>query len=564
MRTIKGLPAILAAAAISSVTGCAGPGASTVRAAAPAAPASASLLAEGAPREPLAWADLTAATLSRAKVDRKFVVLDGSAEWCHWCHVMEATTYHDPRVREILARHFVAVKVDVDARPDVEERYGDWGWPATVIFSPDATELGKYRGYIPPEKFVEILEEVVAGDASRDPSVPASPKKPRVASTPMPEEEIAWILRFTEVELDEYYDEKEGGWGHTQKAPLGWDNAWALSRARSGDAGARARVLVTLDKQAALVDPVWGGIYQYSAAADWNHAHFEKLMPFQAGALENYAEAYALTRDAKYLHLARTMQSYVDEFLTSPEGAFYATQDADLNAHDASKPFLSGHDYYAMDDVHRRAAGIPRVDAHEYGKDNALAISAYVTLHEATGDTRALGAAERAARRVLATHATARGGISHDVVDGAPAPRSGAREGVPRGPVLHLADNAAFAFALVRLHEATHDAFWLDRARAVADFLLRELEDAEGGGFFASTADPDAVGVFAARRTPFEDNVMALRVLARIARLEPSRADYRRAIGRTIRAIATPEEIKGRGRMLGDFLMALEESKGVR
>ena len=96
-------------------------------------------------------------------------------------------------------------------------------------------------------------------------------------------------------------------------------------------------------------------------------------------------------------------------------------------------------------------------------------------------------------------------------------------------------------------------------------FLLRELVDDAGGGFFASTVDPDAVGVFASRRTPFEDNVMAVRLLARLAKLDPATSEpYRRAIGRTLRAIATPEEIKGRGRMLGDLLLALEETKGVR
>src|SRR5512140_2741288 len=119
-------------------------------------------LAEGAPRATLAWAELDAKTLARAKAERKYIVLDGSAEWCHWCHVMEATTYHDPEVRKILDKHFIAVKVDVDSRPDVEERYGDYGWPATVMFSPDATELGKYRGYINPEKFKRILEDIVA------------------------------------------------------------------------------------------------------------------------------------------------------------------------------------------------------------------------------------------------------------------------------------------------------------------------------------------------------------------------------------------------------------------
>src|SRR5687768_3825253 len=150
-------------------------------------------MAEGAPREELPWATFSPETFARAKAERKYIVLDGSAEWCHWCHVMEATTYHDPAVRKILDEHFIAVKVDVDSRPDVEERYGDYGWPATVMFAPDATEIGKYRGYIDPEKFRGILEEIVAsGLAEKKAETKPRPvvKAPRTA---LSEEHLAWI-----------------------------------------------------------------------------------------------------------------------------------------------------------------------------------------------------------------------------------------------------------------------------------------------------------------------------------------------------------------------------------
>src|SRR6185436_16214352 len=93
--------------------------------------------------------------------------------------------------------------------------------------------------------------------------------------------------------------EDQGSWGRQQKAPLGWNNAWTLRKAAAGDEKAKAQALFTLDKQSKLIDPVWGGIYQYSAARDWDSPHFEKLMTFQAPALDNYATAYRLTGDAK-------------------------------------------------------------------------------------------------------------------------------------------------------------------------------------------------------------------------------------------------------------------------
>jgi len=525
------------------------------------APSASAPLPEGAPRAPLAWADLTPATFARAKAERRFIVLDGSAEWCHFCHVMEATTYHDPAVSTLLAARFIAVKVDVDSRPDILERYGDWGWPATVIFSPDAEELGKYRGYIPPADFVGILRDVVAAGG-------AAEAEAKITLTPLAQpkdrlgdEELSFILRDTEVLLDDYYDDDEGGWGRTQKAPLAQDNAWALSRAAAGDAVMKQRVLFTLEKQAAVLDPVWGGIYQYSVGHDWTHPHFEKLMPFEAGALENYADAYALTGDAKLLATAEAVRRYLDAFLLSREGGFYASQDADVNAHDPTKPFLSGHDLYALADADRRARGIPRVDTHEYGRENGLAIAAYVTLYEATCHPRnarglcdegALATARRAAARVLATHASPKGGIAHDAE--------------PTARVLHLADNAAFGYALTRLYEVTHDEGYRDGASKLADFVKRELVDPASGGFFASTVDPDAVGVFARRRVPFEENVMAIRWLAKLALVgrEDERAGFAALAEGALVAIARPEEIRGRGRMLGDFLLALDEVKRMR
>jgi uncharacterized protein len=114
----------------------------------------------------------------------------------------------------------------------------------------------------------------------------------------------------------------------------------------------------------------------------------------------------------------------------------------------------------------------------------------------------------------------------------------------------------------MRLYEATRNPRYLDDAKAIADFMLRELQD-PAGGFLASTPDLTAVGVLAARRKPFEDNVMALRFLARLSRVAPSDA-YRNAIGRALSVVATREAVGDRGRMVGDLLLALEETKYLR
>ncbi len=543
--------------------GCA-PGAGAKGAAAPASalgpleacPLSLETEPSGAPKADLAWADFSPATFARAKAEHKFVVMDGAAEWCHWCHVMEATTYHDPRVQELLAKSFIAVKIDVDSRPDLEQRYAEYGWPATVIFSPNAEEIGKYRGYIAPDDFVEILR-TIATVAAREPHDTSAAKgdiATPARALPVTEDALAFVTEFTTAELDEYFDDQNGGWGRRQKAPVAANNAWSLTRAAAGDTKRRDQALFTLDQQRKIIDPVWGGIYQYSTNGDWEHAHFEKLMTFQAGALENYAMAFSVSKEPRYLNDAQLLRRYVDTFMTSPEGGFYATQDADLNAHDRARPYMTGHAFYALGDGERRALGAPRVDTHEYAKENGLAMAAYVTFYETTGDATALATARRAAKRVATTHASARGGVSHDAVTSEPA-------------ALHLSDNAAYGFGLMRIYDATKDAETLAQAVRIADFILRDLEDREHGGFFGSTEEPNAVGVFRTRRKPYEENVMAVRFLARVAKATTTTTkseSYRLSIANAMRPLVGASGIKARGRNLGDLLSAIEETREVR
>src|SRR3989440_9558676 len=113
------------------------------------------------------WAD---DLFTRAAAEKRFVILDLEAVWCHWCHVMEKTTYADPEVQSLLASKYIPVRVDQDANPDLSSRYGDWGWPATIVFGPDGSEIAKIRGYIEPERMQALLKAII-DDPSPGPSV---------------------------------------------------------------------------------------------------------------------------------------------------------------------------------------------------------------------------------------------------------------------------------------------------------------------------------------------------------------------------------------------------------
>src|SRR5258705_4448387 len=116
------------------------------------------------------WSEWSDDLFARAATEKRFVILDLEAVWCHWCHVMEKTTYTDPEVKSLLASKYLPVRVDQDANPDLSRRYGDSGWPATIVFGPDGTEIAKIRGYIEPERMQALLRAII-DDPSPGPSV---------------------------------------------------------------------------------------------------------------------------------------------------------------------------------------------------------------------------------------------------------------------------------------------------------------------------------------------------------------------------------------------------------
>ncbi len=91
------------------------------------------------------WLPWSPEVFEQATRDKKFVLLDLEAVWCHWCHVMDQKTYANENVAKLISEHFIAVKVDHDERPDLANRYRNYGWPATIVFSADCALLTECR-----------------------------------------------------------------------------------------------------------------------------------------------------------------------------------------------------------------------------------------------------------------------------------------------------------------------------------------------------------------------------------------------------------------------------------
>jgi uncharacterized protein len=452
------------------------------------------------------WSD---DVFAQAKREHKFVLLDLEAVWCHWCHVMDANTYSDPQVQKLMQSRYLAVKVDQDSRPDLSNRYEDYGWPATVVFDASGQEIVKRQGYLAPDEMASMLQAII-DDPSPGPSVQ---KEVAIVypTNPLLPDKLRDQLRATNLAG---YDSKEGAWGNDFKF-MEWDSVeYSMVNAAHGDAQAEKMARQTLTAQLNLLDPVWGGVYQYSTDGVWTNPHFEKIMSMQAEDLRIYSLGYAQFHDPAYLHAAEAIDKFLVKFLLSPTGAFYTSQDADV---------IEGHhsaDYFALNDAGRRKQGVPRVDKHIYARENGWAIAGIAALYGATGDPQYLEQATRAAHWVQQNRSLPDGGFRHDAKDIA-------------GP--YLGDNVAMARAFVALYGATGDRQWLASAEKTMAYIEQNFKGPAGYLTAAHATDRNA------KLHPQRDENIILARTANLLFHFTARPVYRSMTDQAMRYLAAPE-----------------------
>ena len=471
------------------------------------------------------WQPWSDSVFAQAKREGRFVLLDLGTVWCHWCHVMEEVTYRDPAVIDLVGRRYLAVRVDADGRPDLSNQYEDYGWPATIVFNSDGSEIVKRRGYLPPGQMASMLQAII-DDPTPGPSV--------VIETPLTaghEKALGSDARnqLRQVLIDDY-DHTNHGWGTVQKF-LDWDTIeYCMTEAAQENQAFERMAQETLAAQFNLMDPAWGGVYQYSTDGDWQHPHFEKIMQMQAEDLRTYAQAFAFWHNEAYLQAANRIRGYLRDFLTSPDGAFYTSQDADLI------PGEHGGEYFQLSDSDRRKRGVPRVDVHVYSRENGWAINALTTLYAVSGERDCLDDAIRAANWVCAHRALSNGGFRHDAMDGA-------------GP--YLGDTLAMGRAFLTLYANTAERAWLERAERTVKFISANFASDLG---YITCARNGALPP----KPQLDENVGIVR-LANLLWHYTGNPEYREVAERAMRFLATPGVTDHRGFLVAGVLLADKE-----
>ena len=431
------------------------------------------------------------------------VLLSVGYSTCHWCHVMEEESFEDEEVARFLNEHYVVIKVDREARPDVDAVYmnavqtlaGGGGWPMTVWLTPDRQPF--YGGtYFPARDgdrgvrvgFLTLLRKLRATyDDQPDRVVEAAAslaeqvrKNLAVAATD-DARPGAQTLREAVAHVRESFDETNGGTRGAPKFPSNVPVRFLLRwHRRTGDPDALRMATVTLAQMAAggIRDHVGGGFHRYSTDARWLVPHFEKMLYDNALLVLAYVEAHQATGRADFADVAREILRYVEREMTAPEGGFYSATDAD-------SPAPSG----------RREEGwfftwTPAELEAVLGADDARAVGAYygVTAEGNFGGrsilhvSRALDAVARELGRtpeeLAATVADARERLY----------AARARRPPPlRDDKILAAWNGLMISAHARAALALGDASWADRAARAAGFVLDHMR--RDGRLFRSWRD---------------------------------------------------------------------------
>jgi uncharacterized protein len=113
----------------------------------------------------ITWAEWSPRVFARAEAERKPILLSLVTAWSDACAAMDATTYSSPDVRSLIDERFVAVRVDADRRPDVNERYNLGGWPTTMFLTSRGDRLSGGT-YFDAQQMLAAMRQV--SDAYRD------------------------------------------------------------------------------------------------------------------------------------------------------------------------------------------------------------------------------------------------------------------------------------------------------------------------------------------------------------------------------------------------------------
>jgi uncharacterized protein len=477
------------------------------------------------------WLDWTDAAFQRAKAEKKPILLDISAVWCHWCHRLDEDTYAVPDIIAYIESHFVPIRVDTDERPDINRRYNMGGWPTTAFLTPDGRVINGGT-YMPPEQMRQTLRDIRSFWEKSQENSTKTFDIPQIESAPsgsLSETIIDEVL----AEIANNFDPIYGGFGGQPKFPSTDALELALLKYHcSGNREFLRIVKLTLDTvgKSGLYDKEMGGFFRYSTTRDWSIPHFEKMSEVNSKWLRLYTHAYQVTNEGFYAEIAWGIMGYLKTWLSDQQnGCFFGSQDADEK-------------YYSRSYAERVSLTPPFIDRRVYTNWNAMLISAFLEASSVFVDEATRDFALKSLDRLLKLNYKRGNGMFHF------------NDGKPHLQNL-LSDQAQTANTLLVAYETTGKIEFLRIAQELMDTAVRKLFDFEHGGLIDTVVDSNAHGFLSKPAKPLDENSFAAQVLTRLHHLS-GREMYRKMAEGTLKRFA--EMYPQLGFMAADYALAVD------
>ena len=499
---------------------------------------------------PVDWYPWGSEALKKAEEENKPIFLSIGYSACHWCHVMAHESFENEEIVKIMNEKFVNIKVDREERPDVDALYmkalvaltGHGGWPLSMFLTPDQKP---YLGgtYFPPfakynrPGFAQILQQAHDYYTGNKDQLEAraqnilqkiSLENQAGKGRGVPNDQL--VRGAVEI-LSDRFDEDFGGFGSGMKFPEPMHYNLLLRHwAQTGDSLDILDKSLTAMAEGGLFDQLGGGFHRYSTDRKWTVPHFEKMLYDNGLLAKLFLDMFQATKQDIYQTIPRETFSWLFREMTSPEGAFYASQDADSEGSEGTyytwelkevmnllgpkhaKVFATAYGLVARGHVDGRnvlhvserveplaeAESIPIFEADHILKKaretlfqarekrpqpardekiitawNGLMITALAHGSSVLGDSRYLDSATRCADFIWSRQWVS-GKLLRVYKDG-----QSKIDGC-------LDDYAYFLEGLVTLYEAGLDSRWIERAKELATTMIGEFWDEGEGGFFLS------------------------------------------------------------------------------
>ena len=556
---------------------------------------------------PVDWYPWGSEALERAKSEDKPILLSIGYAACHWCHVMAHESFEDEDTARLMNDKFVNIKVDREERPDIDGIYmqavqamtGHGGWPMTMFLLPDGSPF--FGGtYYPPDdrhglpSFRRVLESVSDAYVKRRPQVAETAEqlkevyetnrvRAQSGGTLSPQ-----MLEIAYRSLLQKYDERNGGFGTAPKFPSTMVLDFLLRYwKRTGTPHALEMVADSFRKMArgGIYDQVGGGFARYAVDAIWLVPHFEKMLYDNALLIRLGAHLWQATKDEEVRRVTIETVEWVAREMTSPEGGFYSSLDADSEGHEGKFYVWSEDELDSLlgadSRVFKAYYGVTREGNFE-GKNILFVRTDHKGAATRAGvDEEMLDAVLARARRILYDARAKRvwpgrdekilaswnGLMLRGVATAARvfdrkdfrelAIRNAeflSREMVRNGRVMRshkegvtrisgfLEDHAAVALGFLAVYELTFDQRWVERAEEIARATIEWFWDDTAGAFFDTARDAEQL---ITRPRDVTDNAtpsgtsLAVELLLHLSELEHD-TEYRRRAAFTLESLAEP------------------------